>query len=209
MPLTCTICRSNRRDEIDAELIANATFRDIARRYRVGKDALSRHKRAHLLVKLRMAEEKRTAELAKREILSIDRLANELKMLIGLTHEALQKDRHNPQLLALQNRNCALLVQIHAPVVALEPADPVRLKVVYTKVTQALEEGGAVEIEGQPYRGEPETKPSQVLAAEIVKPHHQPPPSPPPRPALPPHREPEANLLSVTCERMFDWRKPL
>jgi hypothetical protein len=168
-----------------------------------------------LTEKIRLAREKEVTDLAKREILSVNRLVSELKTYIGLTHQALKQDPYNPRLLAQQGHIVDLLLQINAPTVSIEPADPVRLKVVYTKVKQALEDDDAVEIEGQPYRGDPETKtagvakslePAQVIAAEIVKPV----PPMPPKPALPPHREPEANLRAIVNKSFFsDWPKQL
>jgi hypothetical protein len=60
MPRTCTACSHPERGDIDAALVAGETLRDIARRFRVGKDVVARHKEAHLpglLVKAREVEE--------------------------------------------------------------------------------------------------------------------------------------------------------
>src|SRR6266536_1582641 len=43
MPRTCTICTSKKRAAIEAALVADAPYRDIARRYNVGRDSLKRH----------------------------------------------------------------------------------------------------------------------------------------------------------------------
>lgn len=59
MPRSCTICLHAERDAIDAALLAQQPLRDIARQYRVSKDALSRH-REHLpaaLVQAKAAED--------------------------------------------------------------------------------------------------------------------------------------------------------
>jgi hypothetical protein len=45
MPRTCTICRHARRHEIEADLQAGLPYRDVARRYGISKDAVSRHRR--------------------------------------------------------------------------------------------------------------------------------------------------------------------
>jgi hypothetical protein len=43
MPRKCEACRHESRAEIDAALARGETLRDIARRYRIGKDAIRRH----------------------------------------------------------------------------------------------------------------------------------------------------------------------
>jgi hypothetical protein len=47
MPQKCSICRHPQRHEIEADLRAARSYRDIARRYSISKDAVSRH-RAHV-----------------------------------------------------------------------------------------------------------------------------------------------------------------
>ena len=44
MARCCTICAHLHREDIDGELLAGASFRDIAGRYRVGRSALHRHR---------------------------------------------------------------------------------------------------------------------------------------------------------------------
>ena len=57
MPRTCTICRSARRAEIDLALVSrHQSFRDIARQFRVGKDALGRHLVDHVPEQLAKAQ---------------------------------------------------------------------------------------------------------------------------------------------------------
>src|SRR6516164_9108315 len=57
MPQTCTVCRSKKRREIDAALIAGQPLRDIARQYGLSKDSASRHRSHHLTAALAQAEE--------------------------------------------------------------------------------------------------------------------------------------------------------
>jgi hypothetical protein len=46
MPRNCTVCRHAHRQEIEGDLQAGLSYRDIARRYNVSKDVICRH-RAH------------------------------------------------------------------------------------------------------------------------------------------------------------------
>jgi hypothetical protein len=46
MPRTCSICRSPRRHEIEADLQAGLSY--LARRYNISKDAASRHRASHV-----------------------------------------------------------------------------------------------------------------------------------------------------------------
>jgi hypothetical protein len=70
---TCTICRSDKRLEVDKALIAGQSIRDIAGRFRLTKSAVERHKSEHLPVRLAKAagerERKDSASL-------LDRLAD-------------------------------------------------------------------------------------------------------------------------------------
>src|SRR5262245_26491360 len=65
MPQTCTICRHAERADIEANLRADTPYRDIARRYTLSKDALSRHRANH------MCRHTATGLTAAREIMSI------------------------------------------------------------------------------------------------------------------------------------------
>jgi hypothetical protein len=56
MPQTCSVCRSKRLANIDAELIARQPLRSIAKQYRVSSASLFRHKR-HLSDKLALAKQ--------------------------------------------------------------------------------------------------------------------------------------------------------
>jgi hypothetical protein len=48
VPRTCTICSHAAREEIDSSLVRRTPYRDIARRFGVSTDALSRHLNDHL-----------------------------------------------------------------------------------------------------------------------------------------------------------------
>ena len=48
MPRNCTVCRHTQRHEIEADLQAGLAYRDIARRYSISKDAVSRHRVTHV-----------------------------------------------------------------------------------------------------------------------------------------------------------------
>lgn len=48
MPRVCTICSHDEAHTINVALVQRESYRDIARRYGVGKDALSRHAKDHL-----------------------------------------------------------------------------------------------------------------------------------------------------------------
>jgi hypothetical protein len=47
MPRNCTVCRHAQRHEIEADLQAGLSYRDVARRYNTSKDIIGRH-RAHI-----------------------------------------------------------------------------------------------------------------------------------------------------------------
>ncbi len=69
--MTCTVCRSKNREQIDIALIDGVPVRTLALRTRLGKDALHRHKAVHLPRAL--AQSKRAQELANSDNL-LDRL---------------------------------------------------------------------------------------------------------------------------------------
>jgi hypothetical protein len=48
MPRNCTVCRHPQRQEIEADLQAGLPYRDVARRYNISKDAVSRHRANHV-----------------------------------------------------------------------------------------------------------------------------------------------------------------
>lgn len=60
MGLICTVCRSEAREAIEIALtVQGATLRDVARRFGPSKDALARHKAAHIQPSVIRAAEKR------------------------------------------------------------------------------------------------------------------------------------------------------
>lgn len=76
MPRQCTVCRHPRRAEIDSALLEGTTFRDIARQWRVSKDAVARHNADHIpvaLAKARHAEETTQADSLLGQLLSLNR----------------------------------------------------------------------------------------------------------------------------------------
>ena len=56
MPRTCSICKSQRRSEIEAELIRGEAYRSIAKQYGCSAPAVLRHKNGHLPEKLTLAK---------------------------------------------------------------------------------------------------------------------------------------------------------
>jgi hypothetical protein len=50
MPRNCTVCRHPQRQEIEADLQAGLSYRDVARRYNVSKDVICRHRAGHVSV---------------------------------------------------------------------------------------------------------------------------------------------------------------
>jgi len=48
MSRTCTVCLHPKRDDIETDLRAGTSYRDIVRQHNVSKDALSRHRANHM-----------------------------------------------------------------------------------------------------------------------------------------------------------------
>ncbi len=61
MPRKCTICAHKKRSAIDKALVDRRAFRDIARQFKVSKDALVRHSDDHLPASLVKAQEAKEA----------------------------------------------------------------------------------------------------------------------------------------------------
>lgn len=57
MPQTCSICRHEKRSEIDAELIGSGPLRPIADRYGLSKSSLIRHRGSCISAQLAKAKE--------------------------------------------------------------------------------------------------------------------------------------------------------
>src|SRR5215471_1235629 len=81
MPRTCTICRHEKRQEIDEALVAGEAFRNIAKRFESSWQAVRRHKE-HLSVKLVKAAERREDRHANSLIDQVDALAARTKALL-------------------------------------------------------------------------------------------------------------------------------
>ena len=74
MPRTCTVCAHDEAHAINVALVAREPYRDIARRYGVGKDALKRHSGEHipeLLVKAKQAVDSADADDLIRQVKSL------------------------------------------------------------------------------------------------------------------------------------------
>jgi len=92
---TCTICSHEERAGIDDAIVARtASFRDIARRYGVSKDAVSRHTKEHLPELLAMA---RDAERYARADVLLDRI----EALQSRTEAALARAEEGDNLTAI------------------------------------------------------------------------------------------------------------
>jgi transposase-like protein len=62
----CTICNHSQRVEIDKALVAGATYREIAQRFGVSRDALYRHrKNGHIAEQIAKAAKKKEIQQAK------------------------------------------------------------------------------------------------------------------------------------------------
>src|SRR3954471_17027567 len=48
MSRTCTVCGHDQRHEVEVALVQRDSYRDIARRFALSKDALGRHAKEHL-----------------------------------------------------------------------------------------------------------------------------------------------------------------
>jgi len=64
MARACSVCNHPDRTAIDARLVTGASFRDVARQYGLGKDAVGRHRGAHVSAALIRVAERREARRA-------------------------------------------------------------------------------------------------------------------------------------------------
>ena len=109
MPRTCTVCHHERLEQINRALVEGVAFPALAAKYRVSKDALSRHKANHLpatLVKAQQAQEVAHADDLLKEVKSLQARAltilsmaegvGDLRTALGAIREA----RGNLELLA-------------------------------------------------------------------------------------------------------------
>jgi len=75
VPRKCTICNHKKRHQIDECLTKGTSYRDIARQYRVSKDALDRHvNKGHIAEKVKNAKEAEDAS----EALDLRKCAKEI-----------------------------------------------------------------------------------------------------------------------------------
>ena len=109
MPRHCSICHHECLDEINRALVESTAFPALVAKYRVSKDALSRHKANHLpttLVKAQEAQEVAQADSLLEEVISLQSRAlailntaegvGDLRTALGAIREA----RGNLELLA-------------------------------------------------------------------------------------------------------------
>ena len=81
MPQTCTICRHEKRQEIDRALLDGGSFRNIAVRFGTSTSALVRHKKADIpatLVKAKQVEEVQDASTLFDRLRSLSNEAREI-----------------------------------------------------------------------------------------------------------------------------------
>jgi hypothetical protein len=85
MPRTCTVCTHPQRAAIDHALLTDTALRDIARQFRVSKDALFRHRSEHISARLAKAKE---AEEASQADSLLGRLLGLSKETVAILKEA-------------------------------------------------------------------------------------------------------------------------
>ncbi len=88
MPRTCTICRHDKRSEIDKALLDERPFRAIARQYGPSRGALARHQKSHIIQSLALSK-KAEDELA------ADDLFGRLQYLSQQTLDILESAKHD------------------------------------------------------------------------------------------------------------------
>jgi hypothetical protein len=79
MPRECSICRHDRRDDINRALLGSASLRDIEGQFRISKSSLDRHRRLHLTPKVANA-------IARHEDIDAERLKS---YAVGLLEHAM------------------------------------------------------------------------------------------------------------------------
>lgn len=95
MPRVCTVCAHPEREAIESQIVNQIGYRDIARRYRVSKDALARHRADHLPETLLRAQEaEETAEAV--NVLAELRRASERLTLLFNACDAWLRDAEDP-----------------------------------------------------------------------------------------------------------------
>ncbi len=64
MPRTCTICSHPERGDIESAIVAQVSYRDIARQWHTSKDAVARHAAEHISQAISRAQEAKEAAQA-------------------------------------------------------------------------------------------------------------------------------------------------
>jgi hypothetical protein len=108
MPRRCSICDNERLEEIDRALVDGAAFSEIAAKYRVSDDALSRHRANHLPEALIRAKEAKEAVRA-------DDLLSQVRDLqsrtLAILEEAHDSGAHRTALAAIGQARANLELQ--------------------------------------------------------------------------------------------------
>jgi hypothetical protein len=82
--MRCKVCSSKHREAVESELVAGASLRDIARRYHLTKDCISRHAKSCVQQQLERRAEARGFQLG-------DRLLEEMDELHAATRALLKR----------------------------------------------------------------------------------------------------------------------
>jgi len=163
----CTICKHKKLQEINAELAIDTPYRELAKKYKVSKSALNRH-RQHLPVPLlKAAERLKTEEIVAAttgdpDVLTqvkdlgsrASRLLNECEADKDRKHE-IAAIREVRGLLELQGRlmgqlgpNAAVQVNVGLQTITTVPEYPILMRVlsrhpeIHAELTAALQEAG-------------------------------------------------------------------
>jgi hypothetical protein len=232
----CKTCRHPKRDEIDRQLIARVTLREVAARYHLTRAALYRHYRRHMGKKLeavRSAEQRHLdtecSEIAKRDLLSAGRILDELGLALDCTRRALtdavaaKDSRAFAGAVSLVQKNVALLatlsgtVRLASPPRTIDGEDHRNQYVLAVKRALGLVADGDEEPSGTWERdaakqdgdgGVPAgVDDTEIIEAEIVRQPVTTPPVPK-RPSLPAPAT-EANIKAASNTSHFDWKRPL
>ena len=108
MPRSCTVCSHDALEHINAALLSEVALRDIARQYRVSKDALSRHKQGH--IPQHLAKASNAAEVVKADSL-LDRLQSLNTETMLILKEAREGDDNELALKAIARAEKQLELQ--------------------------------------------------------------------------------------------------
>jgi hypothetical protein len=109
MPRTCTVCGHGQRHDVEVALVQRESYRDIARRFAVSKDALGRHAKEHLpelLSQAHRAEEAARADDLLRQVTELQSKTLNLLLKVEEAGElrtaltAIREARGNVELLA-------------------------------------------------------------------------------------------------------------